>query len=577
MLEWPFKHVWCVDFEYYAPDGERPHPICLVAREVYSGRLVQLFGEELHQLPAPPYDTGPDALFVAYYTSAELGCHLALNWPMPTHILDLYVEFRNLTNGYRTPAGRGLLGALAYFGLDGVGADEKDTMRELAMRGGPYSEEEASALLDYCRGDVDALVRLLPVMCSKLDMDGYGLRGRYMAAAARIEWAGIPVDASYLKQLCAHWEAIQEELITEVDRDYGVFEGTRFIRDRWEQWLIGEGIPWPRLPSGQLAMDDDTFREMARSYPAVAPLRELRVSLSQMRLSSISVGGDGRNRCLLSAFQSRTGRNQPSNSKFLFGPSVWIRGLIRPERGYGLAYVDWSQQEFGIAAALSGDSAMLDAYDSGDPYLSFGKQAGAIPTDGTKRTHAELREQFKACVLAVQYGMGAESLSERIGKPTARARQLLKMHREAFPTFWKWSASAVDHAFLAGYLETVFGWRIYAGSDSNGRSLSNFPMQANGAEMLRLACIAATEQGVLVCAPVHDALLIEAPLGQLNEMVCRTQCAMREASAAVLGGYELRSDAKIVRYPDRYMDERGEVMWNKVMGILGRIESKDFK
>ena len=51
-----------------------------------------------------------------------------------------------------------------------------------------------------------------------------------------------------------------------------------------------------------------------------------------------------------------------------------------------MAYVDWSQQEFGIAASLSGDAAMMDAYRSGDPYLAFGKQAGRIPPDGTKQS-----------------------------------------------------------------------------------------------------------------------------------------------------------------------------------------------
>ena len=85
------------------------------------------------------------------------------------------------------------------------------------------------------------------------------------------------------------------------------------------------------------------------------PLRELRTSLSQMRLNDLAVGPDGRNRALLSAFRSRTGRNQPSNSTFIFGPAVWLRGLIKPEPGNALAYIDWSQQEFGIAAALSGD------------------------------------------------------------------------------------------------------------------------------------------------------------------------------------------------------------------------------
>src|SRR5215469_12462371 len=109
---------------------------------------------------------------------------------------------------------------------------------------------------------------------------------------------------------------------------------------------------------------------MARAYPIVAPLLELRSALSQMRPSDLQVGKDGRNRVILSAFQARTGRNQPSNTKFIFGPSVWLRGLIQPVPGYGIAYIDWAQQEFGIAAALSSDPKMMEAYWSGDPYLA---------------------------------------------------------------------------------------------------------------------------------------------------------------------------------------------------------------
>src|SRR5262249_28899047 len=127
-----------------------------------------------------------------------------------------------------------------------------------------------------------------------------------------------------------------------------------FSAERWGGYLARQGIPWPRLASGALALDDDTFREMSRAYPQeVGPIRELRHALSQMRLNELAVGRDGRNRVLLSAFGSRTGRNQPSNSRFIFGPAVWLRCLIQPPPGRAVAYVDWSQQELAIAAALS--------------------------------------------------------------------------------------------------------------------------------------------------------------------------------------------------------------------------------
>jgi DNA polymerase I-like protein with 3'-5' exonuclease and polymerase domains len=93
-------------------------------------------------------------------------------------------------------------------------------------------------------------------------------------------------------------------------------------------------------------------------------------------------------------------------------------------------------------------------------------------------------------------------------------------------------------------------------------------MQANGAEMLRIACILLTQAGIKVCAPVHDALLIEAPLDELDATVEKAQALMKEASAIVLDGFELRSDAKLVRYPDRFMDKRGAVMWDKVTALL---------
>jgi len=564
-MDLPFKEIWAVDYEFMAEAGERPVPVCLVAHELRSGREVRLWRDEMGS--QPPYPTGPESLFVAYYASAELGCHLALGWPMPARVLDLFTEFRCLTNGLPTPNGRSLLGALTYYGLDNIGASEKAEMRDLVIRGGPWTEDERAAILDYCESDVVALRRLLPVMLPKIDLPRALLRGRYMAAAARIEYAGVPIDTEMLTRLRSQWDNIKDQLISAIDADYGVYEGQSFKEKRFAEWLAKAGIPWPLLPTGRLALDDDTFRQAARAYPAVAPLRELRASLSTMRLNDLAVGKDGRNRTLLSAFRARSGRNQPSNTRFIFGPSTWLRGLIKPPPGYGVAYLDWSQQEFGIAAALSGDRAMRHAYQSGDPYLTFARQAGAVPEDATKATHGAVRDQFKACALAVLYGMEADSLAVSISQPRARAVSLLRLHRELYPDFWRWSQGAVDTAMLHGSLKTVFGWTIHAAAGANPRTLRNFPAQGNGAEMLRLACCLGAEAGIEICAPVHDAVLICAPLERLEADIERMANIMREASRVVLSGFEIGVDVAVVRYPDRYMDGRGEVMWEKAMKL----------
>jgi hypothetical protein len=389
-----------------------------------------------------------------------------------------------------------------------------------------------------------------------------------MVAAAKMETTGIPIDVQAHRGIVLHWNSIKDTLIGRINADYHVYDGSTFKRDRFAAYLNTKCISWPLLPSGQPQLDDDTFRDMVRMHPEIAPLRELRVSLSQLRLSDLAIGRDGRNRCVLSAFQARTGRNQPSTSRFVFGLAVWLRCLIKPTVGHALAYIDWGQQEFGTAAALAGDAAMLAAYLSGDPYLAFAKQAGAAPTTATKQTHPAIREQFKACALAVQYGMEEMSLGQRIGQSSARARELLRLHRETYHQFWRWSDACLDHAFLYGHLYTAFGWRLHVGPFANPRSIRNFPMQANGAEMLRLACCIATENGVSVCAPVHDALLIEASLKGIDHAVAETQRAMAEASRVVLGGLELRSEATIIRYPDRYCDPRGHRMWETVEAVI---------
>jgi len=496
---------------------------------------------------------------------------------MPERILDLSPEFRLHTNmgskedqKIRRPNGAGLLAALTYFNLDTVGATEKAEMQKAIGSDTWRGRYTPSEIVAYCESDVDALDRLLPAMLPHIDLPRALLRGRYMAAAAAMEHAGVPIDVPTLELLRERWTDIQDDLIAAIDKDYGVYDGRTFKADRWKQWLLRHGIPWPVTETGALSLADKTFREMAKAHPEVSPIRELRSALSELRLNDLAVGHDHRNRTILSAFQSRTGRNQPSNTRFIFGPSVWLRGLIKPPPGHAVAYVDWSQQEFGIAAALSGDPAMQAAYQTGDCYLAFGKQAGAIPPDGTKKTHKSARELFKQCALGVQYCMEAEGLAQRIGQPVIVARELLRVHRDTYRIFWKWSDAALDTAMLTGSLHTVFGWRVHVGKTSNQRSLRNFPMQANGAEMMRLAACLATERGIEVCAPVHDAFLICAPFDRLDADIAAMRAAMAEASRIVLGGFELRTDVSVVRYPDRYMDERGLTMWNTVTGLLHR-------
>jgi DNA polymerase I-like protein with 3'-5' exonuclease and polymerase domains len=97
----------------------------------------------------------------------------------------------------------------------------------------------------------------------------------------------------------------------------------------------------------------------------------------------------------------------------------------------------------------------------------------------------------------------------------------------------------------------------------------NWPIQSAGADLMRIVCIAATEAGIEVACPVHDAFLLVSPLDRLDHDVALMRQIMTRASEVVTCGLPIRVDAKLVR-SGRYMDERGRSMWNKIMELLRR-------
>jgi DNA polymerase-1 len=573
----PYTQIYVMDFEFVAEPGAQPVPVCLVARELISNKLIRLWQDELG--PEPPFPIDDDTLFVAYFASAEIGCFLALGWPVPTRILDLYTEFRNATNGLPLAGGRSYLSALAEHGIASITKEQKTTERDLVIGGGPWSTTERRRILDYCQTDVDPLgallERMLPGIRSRPNGLGQALlRGRYMAAVARMEHTGVPIDFDMLQRLRWNWGRIKVDLVAAIDKDYGVYEGTTFKSGLFAGYLVDNGIAWPRTETGRLSLDRDTFRDMSKLHPQLEPLKELRHALSELRLEKLAVGLDDRNRTLLSPFGASSGRNTPSANKFIFGPSVWLRGLIKPVKGRALAYIDWKSQEVYIAAQLSGDPALLDAVLSGDPYLAFAKMARLAPADATKQSHKAIRDICKTCVLGTNYGMQAQSLALRTGLSVIEAQDLLRRLAQTFPVFTAWAEHVVDVAQLTGHLSTVFGWTLRIENVQRTTSLRNFPMQGNGSELLRLAACLATERGVDVCAPVHDALLVEGDADRMSETVAVTQAAMAEASKVVLGGLEIPTDVDLIAWPERHTDPRGRVMWARVMELLERQEGQ---
>ena len=577
-----YEEVWAADSEFEGGDtGEHYRPVCYTATELRSGRIVKLWRDDLR--PAPPFRLDAKTLFVCFGASAECGTHLALGWPLPANVIDLAVEFRNLNNGRIKPmkGAFGLIGALTRYGLLAIAEPVKKYWTNIAMRGPPWTDEEIVGVLKYCLSDTVSAATLFEHMLPAIDIRRAVLRGEFCKASSRMEYRGTPIDLtvfSYLRDT-ATWDQIRKELIPPIDAAYGVYIARTFTERLFEAYLAREGIPWPRHPSGRLDLREKTFREMAKAHPQVAPLHELRHTLAKLRRIELRVGADGRNRTVLWPCQSKTSRTQPSASKYIFGPSCWLRSLIKPEPGRAVAYSDWSAMEFGIAAALSHDQRMASAYASGQPYVDFAISFGAAPPGATKRSHPQVHELYKVVCLGAQYGMQAETLAGRLGISTVEAAEMLRHHRHLFAHYWAWSDEWLHRALSTGQMRTVYGWTCYLDLPEKELSIRNFPVQGHGSEVLRLTCILADKYGLALCAPVHDALLLESSLSRIDRDVALLEDIMRRASRVVLnpragGDFVLRADAKIVRYPDRYSDRRGERMWDLVTGMLGEGEGR---
>ena len=569
MIDLPFREIWACDFEFRAPRSERPHPVCMCARELRSGRKIRLWEDDLKR-PAVPFNTGPDSVLVACAAVAELSCFLELGWPLPVNVIDLFAEHRVATNGIPLPCGNGLLGALAIRGLAHIDAGEKEEMRRLILDQTDYSDAERAAILAYCMSDVDALAALLPTL--SIELPFALLRGRYCAAVARMERAGIPIDVELYRYVVENWEALKRDLIAEVNVVFDVYDDGHFRLARFEKWLTAHGVMnWPRTETGLLALDDDTFDEQIALHPELPELRllrELRATLSRMRLIGLEIGADGRNRTALMPFQAITGRNLPSASKFIFGPARWLRGFIKPPEGFGLAYLDFKAEEVAIAAALSGDARLAEHYASGDPYWRFAVTTGLGAPEATGLARKAIRDLVKVLFLAIGYGMQAPSLARKSGKTLAEAKELLQLHASTYPDFTRWREAIVDRARLNGWLSTSFGWRRRGCETAPATELMNWPVQSAGADLLRLVCIAATEAEIEIAAPVHDGFLIVAPEDRLHGEIERMKAIMVRASEIVTGGLPIQVEVETVNFPGRYMDERGRAMWDRVIRLL---------
>ena len=291
------REVWVVDTEFYpgrglangGREGDPPTPLCVVAMELRSGRVVELWQDEFG--PFPPYRLDADACFIAYVNTAEFGTHIALGWGQPACAIDAYIEFRLLCNdgsiksGDREKGFYSLDGALGYFGGNGIDTAHKTDMRDRILQGPPFTLQERRDILDYCRNDVEALAQLVPHIVPTIrSLPHAYIRANFAWATAQQEHRGIPLARPDLDRILGCWDDMRVDLVTAMDGPFGCYEiidgEAHWREERHAAMVRRRGLAWPTYADGSYDITAETFKEVARQYPEIEPLRELRSSIS---------------------------------------------------------------------------------------------------------------------------------------------------------------------------------------------------------------------------------------------------------------------------------------------------------
>jgi hypothetical protein len=592
-----FKTIWDVDFEYQTDVHLHPRPTCMFAREQRSGREIFMWRSELlvsSSLRAP-FDTGPDDLVIAYSSPAEMSCFRMLGWSTPHNVLDAYVETIAAINGLEIEGLKekrpNLVEALQLFGLPvDYNKATKDAIRDLIINTPEedLTNEQRAIIKPYNISDVTGTARLLPMLLDAsirpsslqllptLDLSRALHRGRFMCSAITPqEMLGLPIDVDCFNLFFDNWDFLRRYYITR-DDEFGLYDDLSFVEARLEELVAVKGWPWPRTDAGHLKKDARTFGKLAQRYPELKRTAHMRNIIGELRLNDIAsaVAADGFLRCWLAPFWSRTGRNQPPGKVFLPALPAWLRGWLRPPRGWTLIELDYNAEEIWLLAGQSKDQAMIADCQSGDFHWAFGIRAGLVPPGAIKADHQELRSKMlKPVSLGQNYGQTPHGIARATGRSLRWARDAHARHHHTYRVCHDWINDVAVQAKFDRRICSPFGWPMAVTGDTKHRTLLNFMAQAAGADAMRIVGIAAYEAGIRVCCSVHDSFWILAPTGDEARTIAKMTEIMKDAAVAVCGlPIEVEIKAVITsnnNYGSSWKPkDRGYDMWHEVCELL---------
>ncbi|ELF4908729.1 DNA polymerase I [Vibrio vulnificus] len=309
-----------------------------------------------------------------------------------------------------------------------------------------------------------------------------------------------------------------------------------------------------KTPSGSPSTAEEVLQELALDYPLPSVIMEYR-GLAKLKstytdkLPKMINPHTGRVHTSYHQAVTATGRLSSTDPNLQNIPirneeGRRIRQAFVAPHGYKILAVDYSQIELRIMAHLSGDQALLDAFQQGKDIHAA--TAAEIMGVSIEQVSSEQRRRAKAVNFGLIYGMSAFGLAKQLGIPRGEAQAYMDKYFERYPGVMQYMEDTRSNAAQHGYVETIFGRRLHLPEITSRnvmrrkaaeRAAINAPMQGTAADIIKKAMLLVDqwiqEEGngrVKLLMQVHDELVFEVEESCLTEIESKVQQLMESAA-----------------------------------------------
>jgi DNA polymerase-1 len=426
-----------------------------------------------------------------------------------------------------------------------------------------------AAAAAYAAADVDMTARLVPLLQQELEDKGQtkllaGLELPLIPVLAEMEMTGVALDADYLAEMGGELEKqlarLEKRIYRQVGYEFNVNSTQQLAEALFGKLQLKPADKGRKTAAGKFSTAADVLEEMRGQHPVLELILEQR-ELAKLKSTYVDAlplavnPATGRVHTSYNQAGAVTGRiasSEPNLQNIPIRTELGrrVRKAFIAGRGQRLVAADYSQIELRLAAHMSQDQTMLQAFRDGEDIHTA--TMAAILGVPLEKVTADQRRQAKAINFGLLYGMGAFALAKQTGLTLAEAENFVKNYFDRFPGVKKYLAETKRLAAERGYVETLLGRRRYfpglaRGADSRESAMAraraereaiNAPIQGTAADIIKLAMIrlpAALIQARLsakMLLQVHDELVFECP----RDEVAATARVAREVMA---GAYQL--------------------------------------